>query len=435
MLRSIHLTVFLLCLVGEVNSLSCPDSPNPAGTATCAEQKKYGKCAKDFMVGWCCRTCHNCTSGCGAYPPPPPPGPPIAPSPPADPKASAQATQLLATLHSVSLSDAFIFGHHNTNFEGQHWVDRNGALGRSDVALATNGSLAGMYGFNLDWVAQDTTNVTALVTKMHEAAPNAVLHMFWQATNPVTGKSANDLNGNPIAQLMPGGSANAVWLQWLDKIAVFFLEVESLGVPALFRPFHENTGGWFWWGVKSATPAQYKAAWNYTVAVLQSKGVHSLLYAYAPSKPSQTSASWAQAYGHGAESYYPGDSLVDIACFDHYGHLDFHEILIIDCESVTRFALSRGKLPAICEFGVTEGINKLPANDPATALWYKNAFLDPVLASSTCSRIAFAHTWRNAHQAIQYHVPLPQNASYPGFVEFFNSNHTIFADDPRLTTH
>ena len=397
---------------------ACPDTP-PSPKFTCAQQRSWGKCAEPWMKGHCCQTCFACSSGCGAAPSLPTPSPadptpaPAPLAPPADRGATGATKQLLETLRAASASDAFLFGHHNTNYEGQNFRDPTGAGMRSDVAAGTNGSFPAMYGYNLDWVARATTNanVTALAMNARRAAKGGVLHMFWQAANPVTNGSAQDLDGSPITQILPGGSANAVWITWMDRVAKFFLDV---GAPAIFRPFHENTGGWFWWGKAAATPRQYRAAWNYTADYLQSKGVHSLLYAYAPSKPATTNA-WELAFTEA----YPGDDRVDIECFDHYGANDFHEALVQDCEAVVAFAAARGKVPAICEFGVSEGIQNTNLVD-----WYNSSFLQPVVRSP-CGQIAFAYTWRNSGSA--YWVPMPGNATYSGFAEFYRSPHVIFA--------
>jgi mannan endo-1,4-beta-mannosidase len=42
--------------------------------------------------------------------------------------------------------------------------------------------------------------------------------------------------------------------QWIirdtDIIAAQLLDLQSRGAAALFRPLHEASGGWFWWGYK-----------------------------------------------------------------------------------------------------------------------------------------------------------------------------------------
>jgi hypothetical protein len=88
---------------------------------------------------------------------------------------------------------------------------------------------------------------------------------------------------------------------------------------------------------------------------------------------------------------------------------------------VSNFAASRGKVPAICEFGVSKGIENTNLDD-----WYSDAFLQPVVASEPCRRIAFAYTWANSASA--YWVPMPGNTTFPGFAEFYHSKHVLFAD-------
>jgi mannan endo-1,4-beta-mannosidase len=281
-----------------------------------------------------------------------------------------------------------------------------------------------MYGYNLAGVANGKANYSGLVAAMQAQAKGAVLHMFWEATNPVTNGSANDHAGSPITEILPGGSANLRWKRWMDNVADFFLDVN---IPAIFRPFHENTGAWFWWGTNSSTPEQYRAAWNYTTDyIIKTREVHNILLAYAPSKPTQSAAVWDLAYGGSATSAYPGDDRVDITCFDNYGPDDYSKALIQDCEAVVDFSNVRGKVPAICESGVRQGTENTNISS-----WFVSAFLNPILASSTCSHIAFTYTWRNS-KPNSYWVPLPGQTSFNSFVEFERSPHTIFAGDQLL---
>ena len=199
---------------------------------------------------------------------------------PADPELTPAGVALLDLLQRVSNSDAFIFGHHNTDLEGQHFNDHYHLDGRgagvapnSDVQEAT-GHMPAMTGFNLDWVARQVK----LSTKAWQEAvqpmleKGIVLQLFWEASNPVTQGNAHDLSGNPITAILPGGRANELWTQWMDRIVDFLHAVGlSTSHAAIFRPFHEATGDWFWWGTKASTPGQYQAAWKYTVGYLRGK--------------------------------------------------------------------------------------------------------------------------------------------------------------------
>lgn len=172
----------------------------------------------------------------------------------ADPSLDADGKALLAKLQQISKTKSFIFGHHNTDLQGEAFEDAAGTQNRSDVATATGGIFPGMYGYNLAWVAEQShltpKQFETHVIKMH--ARGAVLHMYWQASNPTTCDNngmhckigADDPLGtnSPITAILPGGSANDIWVMWMDRVAAFFSMCAEKHIAAVFRPFHENTG-------------------------------------------------------------------------------------------------------------------------------------------------------------------------------------------------
>ena len=94
---------------------------------------------------------------------------------------------------------------------------------------------------------------------------------------------AKDLSNNCSAEVLPGGKYNAQFTTYLDIIADY---ANGLGdIPVLFRPFHENTGGWFWWGAATTDKETYRALFQYTQDYLASKGVHNFIYVYSPNGP------------------------------------------------------------------------------------------------------------------------------------------------------
>ena len=84
-------------------------------------------------------------------------------------------------------------------------------------------------------------------------------------------------------------------------IAQQLLRLQEAGVPVLWRPLHEASGGWFWWGAKGAEP--YKALYKYLYDQLTNVyGCHNLIWVW-----NGQSADW-----------YPGDAYVDIIGEDIY---------------------------------------------------------------------------------------------------------------------
>lgn len=54
-----------------------------------------------------------------------------------------------------------------------------------------------------------------------------------------------------MARILPGGDKNSGFNTYLDRIADFASNLKDDDgnlIPVLFRPFHEQNGGWFWWG-------------------------------------------------------------------------------------------------------------------------------------------------------------------------------------------
>lgn len=87
----------------------------------------------------------------------------------------------------------------------------------------------------------------------------------------------------------------------IEAIAQPLLELQEAGVPVLFRPLHEASGGWFWWGASGPEP--YKQLWILLYDKLTNEyGLNNLIWVW-----NGQSADW-----------YPGDEYVDIVGEDIY---------------------------------------------------------------------------------------------------------------------
>ena len=80
---------------------------------------------------------------------------------------------------------------------------------------------------------------------------------------------------------------------------------------------------------------------------------------------------------------------------------------------------SRGKIPAITEFG----FEAIPQAD-----WWTNVFLKNLHADPIISRMAYACAWRNANHKHHY-VPYSAHTSLPDFQEFYRNPATLFESD------
>lgn len=87
----------------------------------------------------------------------------------------------------------------------------------------------------------------------------------------------------------------------MDEIAEKIKELEKAGVPILWRPLHEASGGWFWWGASG--PEAYKKL--YRLMYDRFTNVHKL-----------NNLIWVWNGQH--PDWYPGDDCVDIIGEDIY---------------------------------------------------------------------------------------------------------------------
>ena len=190
-------------------------------------------------------------------------------------------------------------------------------------------------------------------------------------------------------------------------------------VPILFRPWHEHTGSWFWWGQEHCTAEQYKTLWKLTAGRLKEKGVVNILYAYSPGTE-----------GDGDEAKYmeryPGDDIIDLLGLDCYcfaPEADTTQIsqyaakLDKNLAMVCRIAKQHQKAAALTETGF-ECIK--------TDNWW-TATLAPVLKRHP---ISYVLVWRNAHnRQNHYFAPYPGQRSSSDFIRFYNAPETLFLHD------
>lgn len=96
----------------------------------------------------------------------------------------------------------------------------------------------------------------------------------------------------------------------IDHVADLFLELQASGVAAIWRPLHEASGGWFWWGTKGAKSyvALYRLVYDRMVNV---KGVKNLIWVWNLEKDP------TQGYAYN-EAWYPGDQYIDVIGVDIY---------------------------------------------------------------------------------------------------------------------
>ncbi len=334
-----------------------------------------------------------------------------------DPKATKQTRALFDNLRAIS-GKGILFGHQDALAYGVSW---NRVVNRSDVKEVC-GNYPAVFGWDLGKLAKgatyniDTVHFEDIKRWIRKAyAMGGVNTISWHMDNLVSGGNAWDTT-TAIRQLLPGGTHHIKLLEQLDLLATFVSDLKSEGlfkhyIPIIFRPWHENTGAWFWWGKGSCTAEEYKQFWQFTVNYLRNvKNIHHLLYAFSPD-PFQTPEEYLETY--------PGDEYVDIMGLDHYFWTNSTARgaeLTKKLEIIVQLAEAHGKIAALTE----TGLESIPER-----LWWTESLLKSVHATPTSSKIAYLLVWRNAY-ARQNHYFAP----YPGQISA--SNFVYFSRDPRI---
>ncbi len=117
----------------------------------------------------------------------------------------------------------------------------------------------------------------------------------------------------------------------IEAVADNLLKIQDSNIPILWRPLHEASGGWFWWGAKGAE--SFKKTWRLMFDIFKEKGVNNLIWVW-------TTEVWD-------EDWYPGDEYVDVIGRDKYRT----SATALNQEYAKLKALYPEKLVTLSEFG------------------------------------------------------------------------------------
>ena len=371
----------------------------------------------------------------------------------ADKDAINSAKALYSYLFALQEAGQVLFGHQNDTHK--HVTSREDVYSDTKDITGSISGIAGIDSLALTGVESGITDTDEAIAECirigKEAASEGAiltlsLHMPNMSNDTIKATpdakrkydfsqcnfmESQDLSNNCAQEVMPGGKYNAQFTTYLDIIADY---AKGLGeIPVLFRPFHENNGGWFWWGSSSTSKETYKAMYRYMKDYLNAAGVHNLIYVYSPNGPIESETEYNERY--------PGDDYVDILAFDYYDDIDasstyndsFFNSLRSSCEVVKRLADSKGKIAAIAETGVrvtregsSEGI-MVKDNPIKDKKWYSNV---NKVAKET--GMPYFLLWANFSDT-NFYIPYKYNETkgqelVNEFIDFYNEESSIFAN-------
>ena len=318
------------------------------------------------------------------------------------------------------LQRGYMFGHQDDPFYGLTWQWEHG---RSDV-LEACGDYPAVMGFDLGGIEiDDAKNLDSVpFTRIREellahVKRGGIVTISWHPRNPYTGGTAWDNQDSIVVQnILPGGMQHRKFLLWMKNIRNFLLTLrDGKGhlVPIIFRPWHENNGGWFWWGAKQCTAKEYHALWCMLQDYLISEGLDNLVWSYSPNLDGNcTEQQFLERY--------PGDERVDIIGLDAYQwgtEEDYIRQLNGDLAMLTQYVTKSGKLLALTECGM----KNLP--DPT---WWTR-ILKPQMDKYPLS---YFLVWRNAKHEFFGPSPGEKNALY--FNEMIRNKNVLMLKDINI---
>ncbi|MFC4307101.1 glycosyl hydrolase [Cohnella boryungensis] len=360
-----------------------------------------------------------------------------------DPNATAATRSLFVYLNEIRGSKV-LFGHQHATDEGLTLTGSGSGL-QSEVKNSV-GDFPAVFGWDTlslegkekpgvaGNLVQSRNNLIASVKAVHQIG--GIVALSTHFPNFVTGGSFNDTSGSVVEHILPGGDKNQQFNEYLDMIAQFANNVKDDNgklIPILFRPFHEQNGGWFWWGAKTTSTSQYVEIYRYTVEYLRDKkGVRNFLYVFSPNG----------TFGGAESSYlatYPGDDYVDVLGMDQYdnqqtpGTASFLNGLVADLKMMSKLADRKGKIATFSEFGYSPS-GMLTAGNGDTS-WFTR-LLAAIKSDPDAKRISFMQTWANFGLGNNLYVPY-RNASnglgdhelLPDFIAYYNDPYTAFLNE------
>ena len=352
---------------------------------------------------------------------------------PTDKKATKETVRLYNNLKKLA-AKGFMFGHQDDLAYGVNWKydASTGSAGRSDIKDVA-GDYPAVYGWELGGLELDQTkNLDAVPFDQMQQfikdgyARGGVITISWHMYSPFgKGISAWDTTNGTVASIIPGGANHELYKQWLDKVASFFGALKgSKGemIPVLFRPFHEHSGSWFWWGRNNCSVSDYKSLWRFTFDYLHTqKNLHNILWVYNTGGDFKTKEEFLERY--------PGDDVVDMVSFDTYqsGDPKKNEGFIKNTNSrlnmVGQIAAEKNKLFALAETGFESVPNEK---------WWTETLLKAI----GDNKISYVLVWRNhgyqeSTKRMHYYAPFKGQLSANDFVEFYQLNSTLFEKDVK----
>lgn len=169
---------------------------------------------------------------------------------------------------------------------------------------------------------------------------NGIVSIMWHWRDPL--KQSNEFytekTSFDISKISDSNSDEyKAMVEDIDAVALYLRQFKDANIPILWRPLHEASGGWFWWGAKGAAPC--KVLWKLMFSRLtEHHGLNNLIWV------------WTSDAADNALDWYPGDEYVDIIGMDIYPGEKQHGSQYVNFDKVKEIYTGK-KILALSECG------------------------------------------------------------------------------------
>lgn len=149
----------------------------------------------------------------------------------------------------------------------------------------------------------------------------------------------------------------------VDIVSGYFKELQEKDIAVLWRPLHEASGGWFWWGVASGEC--YKQLYRLVFdRMVKTNGLKNLLWVWNIN----TDPKYGYDYSALNAEWYPGDEYVDIVGVDIYDPLLNHNSAANYFNKIVS-DVGTNKMIALTENGAIPDIDSIAEDKAYWSYW------------------------------------------------------------------
>lgn len=229
--------------------------------------------------------------------------------------------------------------NYSTGLEEAAWINQN------------TGKWPALTGFDFinytrSW---NTINFTELVSNSIDWwNNNGLVTIIWHWRDPLkaTDEFYTDKTSFDVSKITDANSNEyKAMIADIDVIAGYLKQLKDNNVPVLWRPLHEGSGKWFWWGAKGAESC--KVLWKVMYKrLVEHHGLNNLIWV------------WTSDAAPDAATWYPGDDYVDIIGMDIYPGENQHGTQYIAFDKVKEM-LGGKKIITLSECGAIPSIDAM----------------------------------------------------------------------------